>query len=113
MYCLPFEAYGQRDVRIHYYDREASLKTLLRQSGPREVPFVALPKLARFQSGDDQRLLVHVSPNNLAATFGPGVALKRVILQLTDDPITPPPKIWPQWLTVKHKNTVIRGYESD
>jgi hypothetical protein len=113
MYCLPFEAYGQRDVRTHYYDREASLKTLLRQTGPRDVPFVALPKLARFRNGDDPRLLVHVSPDNLATTFGPNVQLKRVILQLTDDPITPPPTIWPQWLMIKHQNTILRGYEAD
>jgi hypothetical protein len=98
MYCLPFEAYGQRDVRTHYYDREASLKTLLRQSGPRDVPFVVLPKLARFRNGDDPRLLVHVSPDNLAAAFGPGVELKRVVLQLTDDPVSPMPETWPQWL---------------
>jgi hypothetical protein len=115
MYCLPFEAYGERgtSVTTHYYDRKAPLETLLQQGGPRDVPFAALPKLARFKDGDDPRLVVHVSPYDLAATFGPGIELKRVVLQLTDDPITPPPKIWPQWLTIKHHNTVLRGYEDD
>jgi hypothetical protein len=115
MYRLPFEAYGERGtgVATHYDDRKAPLETLLRQSGPRDVSFAALPKLARFRTGDDPRLLVHVSPYNLAATFGPGVELKRVVLQLTEDPITPPPKIWPQWLTIKNRNTVLRGYEDD
>jgi hypothetical protein len=95
MYCLPFEAYGERGtgVTTHYYDRKAPLEVLLRKSGPRDVPFAALPKLSRFRDGDDPRLLVHVSPHNLAATFGSGVELKRVVLQLTEDPITPPPKI--------------------
>jgi hypothetical protein len=115
VYCLPFEAYGERgtSVTTHHYDRKAPLEALLRKSGARDVPFAALPKLARFKEGDDPRLLVHVSPYNLAATFGPRVELKRVVLQLTDDPITPPPKIWPQWLTIKHQNTVLRGYEDD
>lgn len=115
MYCLPFEAYGERGTAVatHYDDRKAPLEALLRQSESRDVPFVALPKLARFRNGDDPRLLVHVSPYDLAATFGPGVELKRVVLQLTEDPITPPPKNWPQWLTIKHHNTVLRGYEDD
>jgi hypothetical protein len=115
VYCLPFEAYGGRGtgVATHYYDRKAPIEALLKNSGPREVPFAALPKLSRFRTGDDPRLLVEVSPYNLAAAFGPGVELKRVVLELTEDPITPPPKIWPQWLTTKHQNTVFRGYEDD
>jgi hypothetical protein len=115
MYCLPFDAYGERGTAVatHYDDRKAPLEALLRQGGPRDVPFAALPKLARFKEGDDPRLLVHVSPYNLAATFGPGVELKRVVLQLTEDPMTPPPKIWPQWLTIKRQNTNLRGYEAE
>ncbi|TAI60520.1 hypothetical protein CWO89_40235 [Bradyrhizobium sp. Leo170] len=85
---------------------------MLRQSGPRDVPFVILPKLVRFRDITPQTL-VRVSPYDLAASFGPVVSLKRVVLQLTDDPITPPPNIWPQWLTIKHQNTVLRGYEND
>jgi hypothetical protein len=62
---------------------------------------------------NDPNTLVPVSPNDLAASFGPGVELKRVILQLTDDPITPQPENWPKWLKVKHQNTEFRGYEKD
>jgi hypothetical protein len=36
-----------------------------------------------------------VSPYDLAASFGPGVELKRVTLELTDDPITPMPEYGP------------------
>jgi hypothetical protein len=111
--CLPFAAYGKSGGGADFRQKKIALDALLRESGPRDVPFVALPKLARFRDGDDQRLLVHVSPYDLAATFGPSVELKRVALQLTNDPITPPPKIWPQWLTIKHHNTVLRGYEDD
>lgn len=34
----------------------------------------------------------------LSAAFGPAVALKRVILQLTNDPVSPVPDSWPEWL---------------
>jgi hypothetical protein len=115
MYCLPFEAYGDRgtSVTAHYDDRKAPLEALLRKSGPRDVPFAVLPKLARFRSGDDPRLLIHVSPSNLAATFGPGVKLKRVVLQLTDDPITMTPEILPPPLMDKKQHVELWGHQND
>jgi hypothetical protein len=100
MYCLPFEAYGKAGTSIpaHNYDREVPLQMLLRQGGPREVSFANLPELVRFRDIEDWRTRTRVSPHELAASFGPGVELKRVILQLTSDPITPMPEVWPQWL---------------
>lgn len=98
---------------LHGYDRKVPLEVLLRKSGPRDVPFAALPKLSRFQNGDDPCLLVHVSPYNLAETFGPGVEFKRAFLIIARRSDHAPPKIWPQWLTIKHHNTVFRGYEDD
>jgi len=70
-------------------------------SGPRDVPFAVLPRLGRFRDLNEPLSLTPVSPYDLAASFGPGVELKRVILQLTNDPVTPPPAVWPQWLTKK------------
>jgi hypothetical protein len=112
--CLPFAAYFQpgTDIGLSYSQQKEALHQLLRQSGPRDVPLVILPKLVRFRDINDQQTLVRVLPYDLAATFGPGVELKRVILQLTDDPVTPPPVNWPQWLKVKHQNTEFRGYEN-
>ncbi len=100
MYCLPFEAYGKPGTSIpaHNYDREVPLQMLLRQGGPREVSFANLPELVRFRDIEDWHTRTRVSPHELAASFGPGVELKRVILQLTSDPITPLPNVWPQWL---------------
>jgi hypothetical protein len=114
MYCLPFEAYGETGtgVATDYSKRKVPLDGLLRQSGPRNVPFAALPKLVRFRDINDPHTLTQLSPNDLAASFGPGAELKRVVLQLTDDPVTPPPKIWPQWLTIRRQNTEFRGYEN-
>jgi hypothetical protein len=113
--CLPFAAYDKPGTQIGgaYSEQKAALDQLLRQSGPRDAPFTVLPELVRFRDINDPHTLMRVSPYDLAASFGPGVALKRVILQLTDDPVSLPPEKWPQWLTVKRKNTEFRGYEDN
>ena len=92
--CLPFAAYFQpgTDIGLSYSQQKAALHQLLCQSGPRDVPFVILPKLCDFAISPRRRWCVcHLT--FLAASFGQGVSLKRVVLQLTDDPITPPPNI--------------------
>jgi hypothetical protein len=101
------------DIGLSYSQQKEALHQLLRQSGPRNVPFVILPKFVRFRDINDPRTLVRVSPYDLAKSFGPGVSLKRVTLQLTDDPVTRPPQGWPHWLTIRRQNTEFRGYESD
>jgi hypothetical protein len=70
--CLPFAAYFQpgTDIGLSYSQQKAALHQLLRQSGPRDVPFVILPKLVRFRDITPQTL-VRVSPYDLAASFGP------------------------------------------
>jgi hypothetical protein len=99
--CLPFAAYNTPGLRNEPSQLKAGLYELLRQSGPREVPFAMLPKFARFRDINEPLSLMPVSAENLAANVGPGVELKRVILQLTDDPVTPQPTIWPKWLGEK------------
>jgi hypothetical protein len=111
--CLSFAAYDKPGVRTDFRQRKAALDELLRQSGPRDVPFAVQPELVRFKDINDPNTRLPVSPNDLAAAFGPGVELKRVILQLTGDPVTPPPENWPQWLKVKRQYTEFRGYEKD
>jgi hypothetical protein len=112
--CMPFVAYKLTRLTVSsessfHNQRKDALAELLRQSGPREVPFAFLPTLLRVRDIDDlpmhasrfgnaPRRLVGVSPDDLAASFGPGVELKRVVLELTDDPVTPLPEIWPQSL---------------
>jgi hypothetical protein len=114
--CLPSAAYNMSGLwqRRNTSEEKARLRELLRQSGPRDVPFAMLPSFGRFLDINDPLLLVPVSPGDLAASFGPGVELKRVILQLTDDPVTPPPAIWPQWLKEKGQmRGKLRGYFDD
>lgn len=110
--CLPFAAY-HKPGGSNYSNKKAALDELLRQSGQRDVPFAALPAFETFREINGQPYYLNPRPEDLAATLGAGVELKRVILQLTDDPVTPPPENWPQWLRVKNKNTEFRGYERD
>jgi hypothetical protein len=119
--CLPFVAYanpGSLPVTSPSSQQKSAIKQLLQQSGPRDVPFVALPALARLPDNNHPWVkpispsqlstsfgsgleLNRVAFDDLAASFGPGVELKRVVLELTRDPITPPPAIWPEWLKEK------------
>jgi hypothetical protein len=104
MWCLPFAAYDNPGTRMDisgYRKRKVLLSGLLRNSGPREVPFIMLPRLARFLGTDDRPALMQVSPFDLASWFGHGIKLKRVFLELTGDPVTLRPQIWPQWLKEK------------
>jgi hypothetical protein len=104
--CLPSAAYRTPIINRPFSERKTTLEQFLRQSGPREVPFIVLPRLVRFRDVDGGHKLVPVSPNDLAASFGPGLQLKRVTLELANDPITPMPPIWPQWLKESAKRYV-------
>jgi hypothetical protein len=112
--CVPFAAYNKSGAWSNATEERATLRELLRQSGVREVPFAMLPELVRFRNANDPQTREPVSPYDLAASFGPGVQLRHVTVQLTDDPVTPPPETWPQWMTVKGQNdtTDLRGYEN-
>ena len=48
----------------------------------------AYPMLVTFGDIDDPTSVDLVDPDNLAATFGEGVNLKRITVQITDDPVT-------------------------
>ena len=48
----------------------------------------AYPMLVTFGDLDDPTSVERVDPDELAATFGEGVRLKRITVQVTDDPVT-------------------------
>jgi hypothetical protein len=54
------------------------------------APLENLPMLARLRDPQDPGTAERVDPTNLAATFGAGVRLVRVTVQITDDPLPPP-----------------------
>jgi hypothetical protein len=54
----------------------------------REVPRDQYPMLVTFGDVSDPKTVTRVDPQDLAASFGPGVALSAVTLEITDAPVT-------------------------
>ena len=54
----------------------------------REVPRRLYPLLVTFDDINDPKTVKKVDPDNLAATFGPGYRLKRITIEITDEPVT-------------------------
>jgi hypothetical protein len=54
----------------------------------RDLPRQNYPLLVTFTDINDPKTVQKVDPDNLAATFGPGVSLKRMTLEITDEPVT-------------------------
>jgi hypothetical protein len=46
------------------------------------------PLLVTFDDIDDPTTVKRVDPDDLAASFGPGASLKRITLEITDEPVT-------------------------
>ncbi len=64
----------------------ASAISELRKTGniaPKDYPL-----LVTFMDINDSTTVKKVDPNNLATTLGPGVSLKRITLEITDEPVT-------------------------
>ena len=53
-----------------------------------DVPMEHIPFLVRFRDINNPKSVEAVVPNNLAAQFGEGTRLMRVMIELTDDPVT-------------------------
>ncbi len=53
-----------------------------------DIPRSHLPLLVTFTDISDPATVQKVDPENLAATFGSGVSLKRLTLELTDESVT-------------------------
>ena len=54
----------------------------------RAVPRRQYPMLVTFADVADPTTVARLDPDNLAASFGPGVALRGMTLEITDDPVT-------------------------
>lgn len=116
MWCLPFAAYGKpgSGVSGNRKDRKAVLDTLLRNSGPRDIPSTFVPQFGRFLDINAPLSLVLLAPSDFELQLGTGVKLKRGTLALTHDDVTPPPENWPQWLKNKGAMShVLFGWPTD
>jgi hypothetical protein len=67
---------------------ESSLARLRELSGRVELSPNDLPLLVRFRDINDPKTVERVDPNDLARSFGAGVDLKRVTVEITRDPVT-------------------------
>ncbi|MGP0591289.1 hypothetical protein ACTRXD_01955 [Nitrospira sp. T9] len=54
----------------------------------KEIPRSLYPLLVTFTDIIDPTTVKVVDPDNLAETFGSGVSLKRITLEITDEPVT-------------------------
>lgn len=68
----------------------------------------AYPMLVRFGDIKDPKSVALVSPDDLEKSFGPGVSLRRITVQLTDDPVTTGIEKRLGWLGSHHGSLVKR-----
>lgn len=68
--------------------RNELLPRLARQRGAREIGPDDMPDLVTFADASDPRTVAEVDPRDLAASFGPGVRLRRTVVEVTGDPVT-------------------------
>lgn len=55
---------------------------------PVPLPADGLPMLITFGDITDPASVTHVDPRDLSASFGPGMSLEAVTLEITDEPVT-------------------------
>lgn len=84
-YILFYAFASQLDKRV---DGLAQLRALKAAHAKTDIPFNLIPMLVRFRKIDDPTTIEIVDPENLAASFGPGVSLQRATIEITDDPVT-------------------------
>ncbi len=72
------------------------------------------PYFVRFRDIKDPKSVEQVDPDDLAKTFGPGVKLKSLTVQMTDEPVTKgiekrlPRSFWKNWGAI-HKKEMDKG----
>ena len=84
---IPLEAFGieQNGGSVMKQD---SLNALSKRRDTVDLPLNKLPILVRFTTLGDPRSVERVDPNDLPASFGPGVRFVSATVAVTDDPVT-------------------------
>jgi len=78
----PFEVFFPGEAPVEVASRYETLREM------RELARDQYPLLVAFTDINDPTTVRKVDPDNLAATFGPGVSLKRITLEITDEEVT-------------------------
>jgi hypothetical protein len=63
-------------------------RALKRQTSPATLPPEHYPRLITFLDPKDAKSIEVVDPADLAAVFGPGIALRSIEIAITSDPVT-------------------------
>jgi hypothetical protein len=89
---IPRDADGKYDSAAHFRDRFMAMlenrKLIVLPERFKSSEGLARPMLVRFRDINDPTTVERVDPDNLTASFGEGTKLRRVTVQLTDDPVT-------------------------
>ncbi len=81
------EPWEERFDNMLLLEGEVELPRYWPRIARRDLEF-AYPMLVTFGDLDDPTSVARVDPDDLAASFGEGVTLRRITVQLTDDPVT-------------------------
>lgn len=84
-HSLPLVSVGVKYGNETRADRIRALKT---NRDSATLTSDQLPMLVAFANLDDPESVFKVDPKNLEAAFGPGVELKRVVIEITSAPVT-------------------------
>lgn len=84
-------------------------KGKVRELAPKDYPL-----LVTFTDITDPTTVQQVDPDNLAATFGPGVSLRRITLEITDEPVTEGKieSVLGWWCALREKRARLNGNTS-
>ena len=63
-----------------------------------KAPSKVMPQLVRFKDLNDPLTVEAVDYRNLSASFGEGVALKEITVEMVDEPVTAQIEKWLPWL---------------
>ena len=84
---LSLEAFGVDKIKTDVMTRDF-LNEISKRRDTVDLPLDKLPMLVRFTNLSDPRSVERVDPNDLPASFGPGVRMVSATLAVTDDPVT-------------------------
>ncbi|MEX3012040.1 hypothetical protein [Hoeflea sp. TYP-13] len=86
---LPFPPFYERyDFDLTRITAVDVTRVLAREKPSIELTADQLPMLVTFRNTDDPTSVREVDPDNLVATFGPGVRLESVTLEIADESLT-------------------------
>jgi len=89
-----------------------NIEALKRIRNSASVPPNEYPLLVRFRDIHDPKSVEAVDPGDLAASFGKGVKLRRIVIQITEDPVTTGIEKRLGWLRSLRGGGTLRGAES-